>query len=223
LESAIPIMQASLEHTPDNDPEKPYRHIMLGDAFQIRFKRLNAEADMENAEADIESAISNYRTAVHLTPDHHLAKPSRLTVLGDALMSRFKRSRNREDLDNAALSYQEAVDLTADHDYNELSSHDIITSMGNLGDSKSRPAVRILCRNEMIRTSLRIPSFRRILVGSMLFPQGEVKFHDARRDFHSGIRRGMPVERHPVLNSRTLNNLRVSGQSRDAEPFYSPA
>ena len=92
-------MQKTIELISDGHPEKPYRLIILGDALQARFGRVNAKEHMD-------SAILCYQRAVDLTPDHHSAKPSRLMILGDAVRSRFERFGDPKDLDSAILNYQ---------------------------------------------------------------------------------------------------------------------
>jgi hypothetical protein len=108
----------------------------------------------------MESAILNHQKAVHLMPDHNLANPCCLMILGDALRPRFERFGNGEDLDRATSGYQKAVDLIPEYDSSELSPHNILANMGHVGNLNSHSEVRVPCCNEMIRTSFQVHQFR---------------------------------------------------------------
>ncbi|PVF92049.1 hypothetical protein CPB86DRAFT_791558, partial [Serendipita vermifera] len=89
----------------DDHPDKSGHLSNLGSSFQVRFKRLENLADLDNA-------ILYQQQAVNLTPDSHPSKPGRLNNLGNSLDIRFRRLGNRADIDHSILQSQKAVNLT---------------------------------------------------------------------------------------------------------------
>ncbi|KAG8749939.1 hypothetical protein FRC14_000941 [Serendipita sp. 396] len=62
----------------------------------------------------MDNAIARFQTAVNLTPDGHLHKPTLLNNLANSLRTRFKRLGVLDDIDNAIIQNQAAVNLTPD-------------------------------------------------------------------------------------------------------------
>ncbi|KAF8444117.1 hypothetical protein L210DRAFT_3533889, partial [Boletus edulis BED1] len=61
--------------------------------------------------SDLEDAISTHRDAVHLIPDGHPDKPSRLNNLGLSFRARFECLGESSDLEDAISLYSHAASV----------------------------------------------------------------------------------------------------------------
>ncbi|KAF8436638.1 CHAT domain-containing protein [Boletus edulis BED1] len=117
LEDAISTYRDAVHLTPDGHPDKPGRLNNLGHSFIARFEMpfrhtgMPARFERLGELRDLEDAISTYRDAVHLTPDGHPDKPSRLSNLGLSFVTCFKRLGELRDLEDAISLYSHSASV----------------------------------------------------------------------------------------------------------------